>query len=354
MKRLFAIVTCVLLACSTAFAAEPDLTDCSISNGSVAAVKHVDLVAPYSGTLGVFDVEAGDLVMSGDSLFNLLTTTLYATEDAKVKAVYADVGDDATAISARYGGIIAMQPDVRFQMTASILQGYNTAKNRFVNIGETLYLRSDRTGNEKGHCVVVGVSGTDFVADVLDGDFVVGESMTLYREDDYETRDNVGKGVVARRNPLLAAGQGRVAEMLVAVGDEVTAGTPLARLMNADADVGASPVVTTPETGIVGSVAVSPGQQVWKGQFLARVYLVGEIEVVAQVDEIDLDNLWVGDRVYVVLDTDPDWIITGEVTEINQLGKAQQNAAYYTVHISIPEKDVMLGASASVYIPKGR
>lgn len=352
MKRMLMLLIVLVLGCQSAMAAEIDLTKCAIANGAVASASYIDLVAPFSGTLKTFSIEAGDEVQSGDQLFEMLTTTVYATEDAEVAAIYAKSGDDAMAVMNRYGGLVVMQPDVSLQMAASVLQGYNSQKNRFIQIGEKLHLRSERAGNAKGEAIVIAISGTDYVADVIKGEFVVGETMNLYRDDDYESRDNVGKGVVTRRDPLLAQGQGRVAEILVQTGDRVKSGTPLLTLMSMDAEPGASPVVAAPANGVIGQVAVAPGQQVWKGQVLARILLTDELEITAQVDEVDLSDLWIGDEVYVVLDTDPDWIIEGEVTEISRLGMPMQNAAYYTVRIAIDEDDLLLGASASVYIPK--
>ena len=43
-------------------------------------------------------------------------------------------------------------------------------------------------------------------------------------------------------------------------------------------------------------------------------------------------------------------LATGTVTEISALGVTRQNAAYYTVHVSIPASSGRLGASASVYL----
>lgn len=352
MKRLLTLLTAVLLVFPAALADEIDLTGCAVANGSVTAVEYIDIVAPYSGTLSTFTLEMGDAVKAGDVLFEMLTTTVYAAETAEVTSVFAKAGDDATAVMSRYGGLIAMEPEHPLQMAASVLNGYNSQKNRYIHMGETLYLRSDRAGNEKGKAVVIGISGTDYIVEITDGDFVIGETMKLYREDDYQTRNCVGQGIVTRRDPLLAAGQGRIAEVLVDVGDQVQSGTPLLTLMSADASPNASPRVTAPAEGVIGQVAVAAGQQVWKGQVLARLMLTDQLEVVAHVDEIDLNDLWIGDEVYVVLDIDSDWIIEGEVTAISQMGTAMQNAAYYAVHVAIPEEDILLGASASVYIPK--
>ena len=99
-------------------------------------------------------------------------------------------------------------------------------------------------------------------------------------------------------------------------------------------------------------MAVTSGQQVWKGELLCRLYLTDELEVVADVDEVDLHGLAVGDPVYVTLDTDQDTVLSGQVTEISSLGVTRTNAAYYTVHVSVGTSgSMLLGQSASLYLP---
>lgn len=198
---------------------------------------------------------------------------------------------------------------------------------------------------------MVAVSGAQYTVDVLAGDFELNESLTLYRDDGYDQKDCVGKGTIVRRAPLPVQGNGRVAAVHVQEGQQVTAGQLLLELVSADADPQAfSPWVTAQEAGVVASVAVTPGQQVWKGQLLCRLYLTDDLEVVAEVDEMDLGTLRVGDTLPVTLDMNPEQIITGTVTEISALGVTRQNAAYYTVHVSIPASSGRLGASASVYL----
>ena len=294
----------------------------------------------------------GDTVKAGDVLLSLLTTTVYATEDGIVQAVFGQSGDDATALTARYGAVTAVEPYQQLRITATTAGAYNDEDNKHIHMGETLYFRSTGTDREEGHGRVISVSGNSSVVDVLDGDFKLGESMNLYRDDRYAAKDNVGKGTVTRRDPLLMQGMGRLAEVMVAEGDAVQAGDPLFTLMSADADASARPEVCASADGVVASVAVAAGQQVWKGQVLARIYLTDTVEVVADVDEIDLNGLQVGDTLRITLDTDADTIISGKVTEISALGVTRQNAAYYTVHVSIPADHVLLGASASVYIPQ--
>lgn len=351
MKRLLALLLAALLLPAVSMA-DTDLSGYAIANGVVSAVEDMDVTAPYSGTLLPFSLEAGDTVKSGDVLFAMMTTTLYATEDGIVEHVFAQPGDDAAALSACYGGLVAVAPAQTLQIAATINGGYNEAENKYLHVGETLYFRSTQGDREKGRGMVAMVNGDSYVVDVLDGDFKIGELLTLYRDDDYSQKECVGKGNVIRRNPLLCQGQGRVSEVLVSAGDAVSAGTPLVALMGPDADYGASPVQTSPADAVVAAVTVGAGQQVWKGQVLAKLYLTEALEIVAEVDEVDLHGLRVGDSVYVTLDTEPDRVINGTVTEISGMGVTRQNAAYYTVHVSIHDSNALLGGSASVYLPR--
>ena len=52
----------------------------------------------------------------------------------------------------------------------------------------------------------------------------------------------------------------------------------------------------------------------------------------------------------MTLDVNKAQVLNGTVTEISALGVTKQNAAYYTVHVSIPSGSGRLGASASIYL----
>ncbi len=352
MKRMLALFTAVLMSLSFALADTVSLTDCSVANGTVSAVSYVDIVAPFSGTLKPFTWEVGDLVNAGDMLFELRTTTIYATEDAIVQAIYCDAGDDATAVMTRYGGLVAMCADSEWIIAGSITSAYEKRDNKIVDVGETLYFRSTKEGRSVGTGRVISVSGSEYMVEVLTGEFEPNETLSLYRDKNRTASDQVGRGVVSRRSTLMASGQGRVAEVLVKVGDHVTNGTPLLTLMATATTPDASPYIRSESNGVIGALAVNAGQQVYEGQLLARVMLVDKLEVVAQVDEVDIGNVYVGDKLSIKLDMDADNTITGVVTEISNVGTTMQNAAYYEVHVELPNNQIPLGANASVYIPR--
>ena len=350
MKKLFSLALTLSMLFALPALAE-DLTGRPLADGIVSAPNYVDITAPMSGTLTAFDLTAGDTVQAGDELMGFVTTGIYATEDAVVKALFVQEGDDAAAATSRYGAVMGMEPKVDQQIQATIAGAYNDEDNRTIHLGETLYFKSSKSARTEGYGRVVGLSGDSYVLDVLKGDFELKENVTLYRTDDYEQKDCVGKGTVVRRDSLLVQGSGRVAGLYVQEGDEVKNGQLLMELVSADAAPDAAdPRVESPVNGVVSTVSVNAGQQVWKGQHLCRIYLTDTLEIVAEVDEMDLGDLKVGDTLPVTLDVNKEQVLTGTVTEISALGVTKQNASYYTIHVSIPAGTGRLGNSASVYL----
>jgi len=351
MKKCFSLLLALsLLAASPALAAD-DLTGRPIADGVVAAVDFTDVTAPYSGTLTSFTVESGDVVAQGDALFGYVTNDVYATESGVVKAVFIKPGDDATAVTKRYGAVIGIEQDAGYQVAASTTGAASDNENKILHLGETLYFKTTGSNGDEGSGRVTEVSGKEYSVDVENGDFNLNAAVTLYRDDEYTSKSCVGKGTVSRRDPLLVAGAGRVTNVYVSEGDPVQKGDRLASFVSADATPDDyADTVECPAAGVVKSVAVAAGQQVWKGEVLCRVDLTENIEVVADVDEVDLGDLQVGDILPVTLDLDEDRVINGTVTQISALGVTKQNAAYFAVHASIPAGSAPLGASASLYL----
>lgn len=350
MKKGIALLMALLLVPALALGAE--LEDCAIANGTVTAPNFVDVTAPCSGTLDTFDLEEGDTVQAGDALFSLLTTRFYASEDGTVGAVFAQVGSDAAALTTRYGSVISLEPERMLVINASTSGAYNDAKNRTIHTGETVYFVSDSNTRREGIGRVTYVEGSTYVVEVTDNDVDIGNTVSIYRNDDHSTKSCVGKGTLTRRADVQVQASGRVTAIYVQEGDRVKEGDLLLEVLGSDAEPGVSATQTAPSSGVVGAVGVSAGQQVWKGALLCRIYLTDQLEVTASVDEMDLGDLKVGDTVSVTLDVDDRKIITGTVTEISGLGVTRTNAAYYTVKVSIPAGSARLGASASVYLPK--
>ena len=352
MKKWMSLVMLLCLLAATPALADQDLTGRPVADGVVAATKFLDVTAPFSGTLASFDLDSGDAVQAGDILMRYITADVYATEAGTVKAIFAGEGEDAAAAVARYGAVVGIEPDVSWQVAATTSGANNNNDNKVLHLGETLYFKTNGNNGSEGTGRVVLVKDDAYTVDVLTGDFDVKDDVTLYRRDNYTTDSCVGKGKITRRDSLSVLGTGRVAKLYVAQGDHVNVGDKLLSLVSADAapDTYASDVASA-AAGVIQNVQVTPGQQVWKGQVLCRVNLTDEIEVTADVDEVDLGTLAVGDLLPVTLGMKADNVLMGTVTQISALGISKQNAAYFTVHASIPAGSAPLGASASLYLP---
>ena len=342
------VLSLVLGAAGTAAFAETDLTAYSVANGVVTASVFDDVTAPCSGTLRSFTLEAGDPVQAGDVLFSMLTTAVAAPEDGTVRYLFARQGDSADAATAVYGAVAALEPAGRQRLACTYAGAADYDDCRHLHIGEVLYFKLDK---EKGTGVVIAAGEDAYEVEILTGEFDSGKQMDLFKNSDYSYEDKVGSGRVVLRGDVAIQASGVIAEMQVGQGDTVSKGDTLFTVMAQDADVGSSPDVAAEHDGVVASVPAAAGQQVWKGQLLARIYRTDSLEILAEVDEIDLKSLKVGDTVPVTLDTDESRVLTGTVTEISSLGTRRQNAAYFTVHVSVSEPNLMLGQSASVYLP---
>ena len=222
MKKLFALLLALAMVGSIALADPASLTGCSVSSGVVNAVNYVDITAPFSRHAPALHLGSGRPCGSaGDLLFSMRTTTIYATEDATVQAIYCAAGDDAAAVATRYGGLIAlMRPESEWVIAGSITTAYDKRDNRVVDVGETLYFRSNKEGRSVGTGRVTMVSGAEYMVEVLTGEFEPGEILSLFRDKSNCTASATKSGAAFsnRRDTLTAVGQGRVAEVLAEGG----------------------------------------------------------------------------------------------------------------------------------------
>ncbi len=339
---------CLLLIC---------LLPCSAlattANGTVEAVTTVDVTAPFSGTLLPSDHDAGDAVAAGETLFTLDTLKVYAPADGMLAAVFAEAGDSAADITAQYGMLAAVEKSSPLVISASTNGAYDEKANKLIHIGETLYYYRTSKKADDGMARVIAVSGEQYTLEVLTGDYELGEEVKLYRDSAFTSKLCVGKGRIARGADVPVLGSGRVLKRYASQGMLVRSGDLLYELA-ADALPGAlSADVAAPCAGVLALPKVASGQQVYRGQVLATIHDTSALQVRAEVDEVDLGALQVGDKVELAFDRYPDTRVPGRVASISGVGKTKQNASYYDVCVAFtPEDETLIGMSATVYLPE--
>ena len=316
------------------------------ANASIVAPNTVKLTAPFSGTLLPFDLTAGDEVAAGDALFSFDTTPVYATQDGTVAAVFGAAGDDASGVTARYGSVIVIEPELPLYVAASTAQAYDDDDNRYLHAGETLYLKC---GSEKGTGRVTSVSGSSYIVEILTGNFDPGDTVRCFRESGMPSDSETGRGSVARYADVNIAAQGRIAAVHVKAGDTVKTGDLLLEVVDSQCPTDVSLALTAPISGAVTLLNTVSGAQVYRGQLLCEIADLSVLELSAEVDELDLSDVRVGDTLTYTLDAYAGETFSGMVTAIRPIGTKKQNATYFDVRITLPAgKTLLPGMNATV------
>ena len=343
MMSVAAFAAALTLTASCALAATAD--------AKIVAPNTEKITAPFAGTLLPFDYETGDSVSAHETLFTLDTTPVYATQAGTVSAVFASVGDDASGVAAHYGALAVIEPKNALYIDASTDQAYNDADNRYIHAGETLYLK---LSNDKGTGVVTSVSGKKYTVEILSGSFDVDDTVRCFRESTTPSDSEVGRGKVTRYADVqVNATSGRIAAVHVKPGDAGEVGDLLFELVDAQSEKNASRSIAASKDGVITSMNTASGAQVYRGQLLCEVADLSTLELSADVDELDLNSIAVGDTLSYTLDAFDGETFTGTVTQIYSVGTKKQNATYFDVRITLPAgKTLLPGMNGTVTINK--
>ena len=335
-----ALVMALTLSCAAALGAT--------ANATIVAPDSVKVTAPFNGTLKPFDLMQGDEVHAGDVLFAMDTTPIYAPADGKLTAVFAKAGDDASGVMNRYGALAVIEPENAYYIAANTQNAYDKDENRFLHAGETLYLKC---GNEKGEGRVTGVNGANYTVEILDGDFELNDTVRCYRDSDHDYDSETGRGKVVRYADTSIAAQGRIAAVHAEAGSMVKTGDLLFEVVDAQAAVNAPLTLNAEANGAITYLGAMSGAQVYRGQLLCEIADLTTLELSAQVDEIDLASVRVGDVLSFTLDAYAGETFSGTVTEIRPIGTARQNATYFDVRITLPAgKTLLPGMNGTVTV----
>lgn len=114
--------------------------------------------------------------------------------------------------------------------------------------------------------------------------------------------------------------------------------------------------ITSPIDGIVLSKSVEEGQTVAASFNTPELFTIAQdltdMRVIADIDEADIADVRVGERVEFTVDAFPDDTFQGSVTQVRQVATTASNVVTYEVVISAPNADLKLkpGLTANVTI----
>ena len=337
-----ALLLALTLSCALALAAT--------ANATVVAPETEKITAPMNGLLLPFDWAAGDLVAAGDTLFAYDTIPVYAQSSGKVAAIFAEEGDSAAGVMGRYGALAVIEPENMLYLAASTAQAYDKEENRFLHVGQTLYLKHNK---EEGEGRITHIDGANYIVEILDGDFELGDTVRCFRKSDMKNEEETGRGTVSRYADTAVQAQGRITAVHVKEGDIVADGDLLFEVVDATSKPDTALFLTAPVNGALAQLYITGGMQVYRGQLLCEIANLDALELSVEVDEMDLDGLRVGDTLSYSLDAYPGQIFTGTVKEIRPLGMKRQNASYFDVRLTIQsEKNILPGMNGTVTLGK--
>ena len=354
-KRILSalIVSAVLLApCA--------LADSITFTGTVAASGTYEVYAPIGGTVEAVNAQAGQKVAANDVLVKLSTTKVYAEESGTVTAVFGQPGDSADTVAQKYGAVMYIEGESVYSIDASTDNAYNSTATKFVHVGEAVFLSCYSDGSHTGGGVITAVQGTGYTVQVTSGEFLIGETVNVYRGDSAVSTQRIGRGTLNRTSPTAVTGSGSIVAFAVSPGDAVQRGDLLFETLDG-AFSGlymSGSEIAAGVSGTVSQINAQQGGALQKDGVVAVIYPEGAMRVEAQIAETNLASVAVGDPVSIELVWNQDEGVTypGTISMISAIadsaaseGANADSAATYTVYIDFtPDENTRYGMNAVV------
>ena len=348
-KQLSILAACALLTSSAS----------AVSfNGTVAASDTVEIYAPIGGNVESVEVSVGENVQAGDVLAALETTKVYATEDGTITGIFGEPGDNADTIAERYGAVMYIEGETVYTIAASTDEAYNTTETKFVHVGEEVYLYCYSHGTHTGTGVITSIEGTDYNVNVLEGDFLMDETISIFRGETTASSSRIGRGEISRKSPTAVTGSGSIVSIAVQDGDTVQKGDLLFETLDGNFDglymSGAQ--ITTDVAGTIAQLNLNQGGKTEKNSVAAVIYPEGKMRIEAQISEYNLSEISVGDMVNVELvwNQDAEVNYEGMISMISAVASETSSMEgngeiSYTVYVDFtPDTNTRYGMSAVV------
>lgn len=352
MNRFIRIAACILALTIMPAAAMAEM----IFEGSVVCPEAVPVISPFGALVEAVNVSAGERVEKGDVVAVMDTVKVYAPCEGTVSGVFGTEGDSVEGISERYGAVMYIEPLRKYTVTASTEKAYNLSENKFIHIGEEIWLCCTADGTHQGRGVVTGFGDdvSKYTVEVFAGEFSMEETVGIFRDAGYSSKSRIGRGTVSATKPVPVKGSGSIIRMHAASGDYVEKGELLFETVTGDLDGMYSPGsdIVAGISGIVAEVAARPGAAVEKHGAVLSVYPDDGLEVQVPVAESELSMIAVGDSVKIEFtwDLDGETLFVGIVTGISYINSAESGEPVYTASIAFePDDTVRMGMTVLVY-----
>lgn len=360
-----------------AVATRGEMEETVYGTGTTSARSQPNVLAEADGTLTDLRVSVGDAVQEGDILAVLTNDTLddeitdleFALWDlddtilgtqsgsavtvveapaaGRVMAIYAQKGDDALAVFRREGALAIISTDGRMKVELT-----DVAIDSGVALGDTLTVRG--WGYEvTGTVTDLTRQGTCVTVTILDDTLPMGDEVTVSKADGTE----IGTGTLEVNKPMAVSSYGgTIRSVSVEVGDEVSRRQTLFRLEDSPLSLNIEDlriqretaakdleeakekrenlIILAPCDGTVASLEVSEGDEITSGTLIGSILEGEEMNLTIAVDELDVVEVEVGQKVTITVDALGDAQMEGEVYKIAPVGTSSGGVATYDVELA--------------------
>ena len=346
-------------------------------SGTTSARNQTNVLAEAEGTLTDLRVSVGDAVKAGDILavmtnadlddtitdleFDLWelddqilstsagskVTTIEAPAAGRVVAIYAEAGDDALAVFRREGALAIISTDGRMKVE---LSDVDTASG--VSLGEKLTVTGE-TFIAEGTVVDLTRQGTCLTLTIQDDSLPMGETVTVARQNG----TTLGTSTLEVNKPMAVSSYGGTIESVkVSVGDKVKRADTLFKLTDSpltlkienlrlQRETAAKSleeakqqrenlIVVAPCDGTIATLSISEGDEISSGAMLCSILEGEDMNLTIAVDELDVVEVEVGQKVKITVDALSDAEMDGEVYKIAPVGSNSGGVTTYDVELT--------------------
>lgn len=324
------------------------LADSISFDGTVTAAYTHEIYADNTAQVESIPVIVGQAVKAGEPILSLRTTKVFAEEAGTVAAVFGEPGDLIDTLIERYGAAIYLEGEVTYTISASTQYAYDSVETKLVHVGETVGMRSRTESSRTGEGVITAVDGTSYTVHVTSGEFLVGESVTIYRGSEYKDAQRIGRGSISRGADTAVSGTGRIVSVAVKAGDEVKRGDLLMETLTGTGD---SPVIAADVDGVIAEIGTVQGAALEENAVVAVIWPDDAMQIEIEVNENDLTFIKAGDTVNLLFDweVERNATSTGTVKSISAISNAENEDVVYTALIAFePDGAIRYGMSVTV------
>lgn len=346
-------------------------------SGTTSARNQANVLAEAEGTLTDLRVSVGDAVKAGDILavmtnadlddtitdleFDLWelddqilstsagskVTTIEAPAAGRVVAIYAEAGDDALAVFRREGALAIISTDGRMKVE---LSDVDTSSG--VSLGEKLTVTGE-TFIAEGTVVDLTRQGTSLTLTIQDDSLPMGETVTVARQNGV----SLGTSTLEVNKPMAVSSYGGTIESVkVSVGDKVKRADTLFKLTDSpltlkienlrlQREAAAKSleeakqqrenlIVVAPCDGMIATLSISEGDEISSGAMLCSILEGEDMNLTIAVDELDVVEVEVGQKVKITVDALSDAEMDGEVYKIAPVGSNSGGVTTYDVELT--------------------